>query len=113
MNHQKFRELLLAWYHKKKRSLPWRINPTPYHVWISEIILQQTRVEAVKEYYKRFLERLPDIRSLSFVEDEVSLKLWEGLGYYNRAKKLKKAAILIEENYGGELPPSYFRISLS
>lgn len=102
-----FQRLLLNWYQKNKRTMPWRDDPTPYHVWISEIMLQQTRVEAVREYYQRFIEKLPDIRSLSKVDDETLHKLWEGLGYYNRAKNLKKAAELIEKEYGGELPSCY------
>lgn len=102
-----FQSKLLEWYHINKRSMPWRDDPKPYHVWISEIMLQQTRVEAVREYYQRFLERLPDVKSLSEVDDEVLHKLWEGLGYYNRAKHLKKAAIILESEYGGELPASY------
>ena len=71
---------LLAWYDKERRILPWREDPTPYHVWISEIMLQQTRVEAVKAYYARFLAELPDIRALAEVEEDRLLKLWEGLG---------------------------------
>lgn len=102
-----FSEKLLSWYHKNKRSLPWREDPTPYHVWISEIMLQQTRVEAVKGYYERFLDKLPDVKSLAEVDDEILHKLWEGLGYYNRAKNLKKAAIFIENELGGELPSTY------
>lgn len=102
-----FSEKLLSWYRKNRRILPWREEPTPYHVWISEIMLQQTRVEAVKGYYERFLERLPDVGSLATADDEELHKLWEGLGYYNRAKNLKKAAIRIEEEFGGELPSSY------
>lgn len=98
---------LLGWYERERRVLPWRENPAPYYVWISEIMLQQTRVEAVKPYFARFIQRLPDIRALAEVEDEVLLKLWEGLGYYNRARNLKKAAQLVLEQYGGELPPDY------
>ena len=80
---------LLEWYDSGRRILPWREDPTPYHVWLSEIMLQQTRVEAVKPYYDRFLRELPDIASLAAVEEEKLLKLWEGLGYYNRARNLK------------------------
>lgn len=79
----------------------------PYHVWISEIMLQQTRVEAVKEYYRRFLEELPDVASLAKVQEERLLKLWEGLGYYNRARNLKKAAVMIMESYQGSMPGDY------
>ena len=100
-------EPLLLWYDRAHRSLPWREEPTPYRVWISEIMLQQTRVEAVKPYYDRFLRALPDIRHLAEVEEEELLKLWEGLGYYNRARNLKKAAIMIEETYGGQMPDEY------
>lgn len=102
-----FQNKLLYWYHREKRSMPWRDDPTPYHVWISEIMLQQTRVEAVRSYYLRFIERLPDIRSLSLIDDEELYKLWEGLGYYNRAKNLKKAANIVVSDYSGELPESY------
>lgn len=98
---------LLEWYDSHARILPWREQPSPYRVWISEIMLQQTRVEAVKPYYERFMERLPDVRSLSQVEEDVLLKLWEGLGYYNRARNLKKAALVMMEKHGGELPASY------
>lgn len=100
-------EPLLAWYDENRRILPWRENPTPYHVWLSEIMLQQTRVEAVKSYYDRFLRRLPDIADLAAVEEETLLKLWEGLGYYNRARNLKKAAVQIMEEYGGMMPGNY------
>ncbi len=95
---------LLHWYHKNARDLPWRQNPTPYQVWISEIMLQQTRVEAVKPYYARFMEALPTAAHLAKVEDQELMKLWEGLGYYSRARNLKKAAVSIVEQYGGELP---------
>ncbi|MBP3475376.1 MAG: A/G-specific adenine glycosylase [Lachnospiraceae bacterium] len=100
-------EPLLAWYDKGRRILPWREEPTPYHVWLSEIMLQQTRVEAVKPYYDRFLKELPDIRSLAEVDEEQLLKLWEGLGYYNRARNLKKAAMTIMSEYGGKMPGNY------
>lgn len=98
---------LLAWYDRGRRILPWRESPTPYHVWISEIMLQQTRVEAVKPYYDRFLGTLPDIESLAGVEEEKLLKLWEGLGYYNRARNLKKAAEKIVIEYEGQMPGEY------
>lgn len=95
---------LLAWYDSHARVLPWRENPTPYRVWISEIMLQQTRVEAVKPYFERFVEELPDVLSLAQVEDDRLMKLWEGLGYYTRARNLKKAAGQIVERHGGQLP---------
>ena len=103
-------EPLLKWYDTGRRILPWREEPTPYHVWLSEIMLQQTRVEAVKPYYDRFLQRLPDIASLAAVEEEKLLKLWEGLGYYNRARNLKKSAMQIVAEYGGEMPSDYERL---
>ena len=98
---------LLAWYDAGRRILPWREEPTPYHVWLSEIMLQQTRVEAVKPYYDRFLQALPYERSLEEVEEEKLLKLWEGLGYYNRARNLKKAAGKVVTEYGGDIPGRY------
>ncbi|MGN0299649.1 MAG: A/G-specific adenine glycosylase [Lachnospiraceae bacterium] len=98
---------LCEWYQKNHRELPWRSEVTPYHVWISEIMLQQTRVEAVKPYYVRFLNCLPDIPALAQVDDDILMKLWEGLGYYSRARNLKKAAILCCEQYDGNLPQTY------
>lgn len=105
--YRKIAKPLLNWYDAGHRSLPWRNDPLPYKVWLSEIMLQQTRVEAVKPYFQRFIEALPDIEALSRVEEEALLKLWEGLGYYNRARNLKKAARTIMEKYGGEMPPDY------
>ncbi len=98
--------LIARWYASVRRPLPWRLSPTPYHVWISEIMLQQTRIEAVIPYYARFLSELPDIPSLAKVDENRLLKLWEGLGYYSRARNLKKAAMLVMERHGGELPAS-------
>jgi len=98
---------LLGWYEKNKRDLPWRQDRTPYHVWVSEIMLQQTRVEAVKEYYARFLGRLPEIEDLAAVSEGELLKLWQGLGYYNRARNLKKAAQMIVQERGGSFPEEY------
>lgn len=95
---------LIEYYKENGRDLPWRHNRNPYRVWISEIMLQQTRVEAVKGYYARFLQELPDIQSLANVEDDILMKLWEGLGYYTRARNLKKCAIECCENYNGEMP---------
>lgn len=100
-------EPLLNWYEENARVLPWRQDPTPYHVWLSEIMLQQTRVEAVKEYYKRFLEYLPAVQDLAGVEEEVLLKLWQGLGYYNRVRNLQKAAQIICTQYDGIFPEDY------
>lgn len=95
---------LLSWYRENKRSLEWRENPTPYRVWVSEIMLQQTRVEAVKEYYARFMKALPTVEDLASCEEEKLLKLWEGLGYYSRARNLQKAAKTIVCEYGGKFP---------
>lgn len=100
-------EYLLHWYDYNRRILPWRENPKPYYVWVSEIMLQQTRVEAVKSYFDRFTTELPTIADLAVVDDEKLMKLWEGLGYYSRARNLKKAAIVVMEQYGGELPANY------
>lgn len=98
---------LLAWYEETARVLPWRENPEPYRVWISEIMLQQTRVEAVKPYFERFLEALPDVEALACVSDDRLMKLWEGLGYYSRARNLKKAAELVVTEYRGTIPMDY------
>ena len=95
---------LLAWYDSSRRILPWREDPTPDHVWISEIMLQQTRVEAVIPYYERFLAELPDVAALAAASEDRLLKLWEGLGYYSRVRNLQKAAQQVMEQYGGELP---------
>ena len=95
---------IIAWYKINKRPLPWREDCTPYHVWISEIMLQQTRIETVIPYYLRFLESFPTLRSLAFAEEEKLMKLWQGLGYYSRARNLKKAAEQIVSSYGGDFP---------
>ena len=99
--------LLLIWYDKNRRILPWREDPTPYRVWVSEIMLQQTRVEAVKPYFERFMKALPDISTLAEAPEEELLKLWEGLGYYNRVRNLQLAARQIMDDYGGRMPDSY------
>ena len=98
---------LLQWYRENARVLPWRSDPTPYHVWISEIMLQQTRVAAVLDYYRRFLAELPTVADLAAVEEDRLMKLWQGLGYYNRARNLQKAARQIMEDYGGVFPNTY------
>ena len=103
-------EPLLQWFDENKRILPWRQDPTPYHVWISEIMLQQTRVEAVKAYYARFTQALPEVADLAACPQERLLKLWEGLGYYNRVKNMQKAAIQVMEEYGGKLPADYEKL---
>ena len=83
---------LLEWYRDNARTLPWRTDPTPYHVWVSEIMLQQTRVAAVLDYYARFMEELPDVAALAAVPEGRLMKLWQGLGYYSRARNLQAAA---------------------
>ena len=104
---QKLPTALLGWYQVNQRDLPWRRSKDPYAIWLSEIMLQQTRVEAVKGYYGRFLNQLPDIASLATVPDEQLMKLWEGLGYYSRARNLKKAAKVIMETHNGVFPGEY------
>jgi A/G-specific adenine glycosylase len=106
MDYSKIVEPLLGWYAQNARTLPWRDHPTPYRVWISEIMLQQTRVGTVKPYFERFLREVPDVYALAELPEERLLKLWEGLGYYSRARSLKKAAAVLVERYGGELPAS-------
>ena len=98
---------ILSWYDENRRELPWRQDKEPYHVWLSEIMLQQTRVEAVKGYYARFLAAVPTVAALAECDDELLHKLWEGLGYYSRVRNLKKAAQVIMERHGGVFPDSY------
>ena len=97
---------LLAWYRQNARTLPWRSDPTPYHVWLSEIMLQQTRVAAALEFYRRFLEALPTVAHLAQCPEDRLMKLWQGLGYYSRARNLQKAARLIMTEHGGIFPRS-------
>ena len=106
-NLKKLVEPLCLWFAANARVLPWRDDPTPYHVWISEIMLQQTRVEAVKEYYNRFLKTLPDVKALAACGEDTYLKLWEGLGYYSRVRNLHTAAVQIMEEYDGRIPDEY------
>lgn len=101
---------LLPWYYENKRDLPWRSDKAPYHIWLSEIMLQQTRVEAVKGYYARFLQALPTVADLASADDDQLHKLWEGLGYYSRVRNLKKAAQVIMEKYHGVFPGKYEEI---
>ena len=98
---------LLPWYEENRRDLPWRKDKDPYHIWVSEIMLQQTRVEAVKGYYARFLDVLPNVAALADADDELLHKLWEGLGYYSRVRNLKKAAMQIMERHGGIFPKTH------
>ena len=98
---------LLDWYEKNKRPLPWREDREPYHIWLSEIMCQQTRVEAVKAYYLRFLQQLPTIEDLARCPEEQLNKLWEGLGYYSRARHLKRSAEVICREHDGSFPTDY------
>ena len=100
-------EKLLLWYRLNKRDLPWRINTDPYRVWISEIMAQQTRISAVIPYFNRFVQRVPDIKSLAQLPQDELMKLWEGLGYYSRARNLQAAAKVVVEQYSGEFPSDY------
>lgn len=102
-----YSDLLLKWYNKVKRDLPWRHTKDPYHIWLSEIMLQQTRVETVKVYYARFLKMFPTVSDLANAPQEQVLKAWEGLGYYSRARNLQKAAQVIMEEHHGCFPDTY------
>ena len=101
---------LVEWYRKNKRELPWRDIKDPYRIWVSEIMLQQTRVEAVKPFYARFLNAFPTIQDLANAEEDLLLKMWEGLGYYNRVRNMQKAARQMVELYDGAFPESYMEI---
>lgn len=101
---------LLAWYEENKRPLPWRDEPTPYHVWVSEIMLQQTRVAAVLDYYRRFLARFPTVADLAGADEDALMKCWQGLGYYSRARNLRRAAQVIMAEHGGVFPGDYAAI---
>lgn len=103
-------EPIVQWFRECKRDLPWRHNISAYHVWVSEIMLQQTRVEAVKSYYERFLKELPTVRDLAEISEDKLLKLWEGLGYYNRVRNMQNAAQQIMVDYGGIFPDEYEQI---
>lgn len=104
---KKMIKVLVPWYEKNGRSLPWREDKDPYHVWVSEIMLQQTRIEAVIPYYERFLKELPNIQALAEADPEHLQKLWEGLGYYSRVRNLQKAAQQLMTGYGGCFPKEY------
>lgn len=101
---------LLRWYDDHARVLPWREEPSPYRVWVSEIMLQQTRVEAVKPYFERFIKELPTIRALAEVPEDRLMKLWEGLGYYNRVRNMQRAARELTQEYDGQMPADFERI---
>ena len=103
-------EPLIEWYEKNHRILPWRASKNPYYIWISEIMLQQTRVEAVRPFFERFIKVLPKVEDVAVCPEEQLLKLWEGLGYYNRVRNIQKAAVRIVEEYGGRLPADYEKL---
>ena len=104
IDKDRFRKLLLEWYGREARDLPWRRETSPYRTWISEMMLQQTRVDTALPYFRRFMEEVPDIPALAAIDEERLMKLWQGLGYYNRARNLRKAAGIIVREHGGELP---------
>ncbi len=104
-NAQEIARLLLEWYDRHARRLPWRDQPSPYRVWVSEIMLQQTRVDTVLPYFERWVERFPTIEDLAKASEQEVLQAWEGLGYYSRARNLHRAARLVMETYSGQLPP--------
>ena len=106
-----FRQKLLAWYDENKRDLPWRRSKNPYHIWVSEIMLQQTRVDTVIPYYKRFLDWFPSVVALANASEERLLKAWEGLGYYSRVRNMQVAAQQIMNEFNGEFPSTYEGIS--
>ena len=105
-----FSNSLIHWYLQNKRDLPWRNTTNPYSIWLSEIMLQQTRVEAVKPYYERFIAQLPNPKALAECEEDTLLKLWEGLGYYNRVRNMQKAAQVMVSSYDGKMPVHYEEI---
>ncbi len=105
--NNEFSQSLLAWYHENRRQMPWREEPSPYRIWISEIMLQQTRVDTVIPYFNRFMERYPDIISLASSDEEELLKYWEGLGYYSRIRNIHITAKNLVQNYNGQLPTTY------
>lgn len=107
MNHNEFREQLLSWYDANKRPLPWRDVDDPYLVWLSEIMLQQTQVDTVKPYFKRFVDKFPTIFDLAKATQEEVLLIWEGLGYYSRARNMHETAQNVVENFGGQIPDSW------
>ena len=109
-NLRKIAEPLVKWYRNRKRDLPWRTDVTAYKVWVSEIMLQQTRVEAVKPYYARFLNAFPTIADLADAKEDLLLKMWEGLGYYNRVRNMQKAAQQVMIDYDGQFPSTYEEI---
>lgn len=112
VEHKKeFRESLLTWYQAEKRDLPWRRTSNPYYIWVSEVMLQQTRVDTVIPYYERFIEQYPTMEKLAEAEEDELLKMWEGLGYYSRARNLQTGVREVVETYGGAVPTNRKEIS--
>ena len=112
IEHQdEFRASLLSWYQREKRDLPWRRTSNPYYIWVSEVMLQQTRVDTVIPYYERFIEKFPTMSALAEAEEEKLLKMWEGLGYYSRARNLQAGVREVVANYGGHVPANRKEIS--
>lgn len=107
INLQKLPAPLLAWYDANRRVLPWREEVSPYRTWVSEIMLQQTRVQAVLPYFQRFMDAAPDVAALAAMPEQQLMRLWQGLGYYSRARNLKRAAQTVVQDFGGEFPDSY------
>ena len=103
---QKLPAPLLAWYDANRRVLPWREEVSPYRTWVSEIMLQQTRVQAVLPYFQRFMDAAPDVAALAAMPEQQLMRLWQGLGYYSRARNLKRAAQTVVQDFGGEFPDS-------
>ena len=106
-----FRESLLSWYQAEKRDLPWRRTSNPYYIWVSEVMLQQTRVDTVIPYYERFITKYPTMEILAAAEQDELLKMWEGLGYYSRARNLQEGVREVVANYGSEVPSNRKDIS--
>ncbi|MGZ9163559.1 MAG: A/G-specific adenine glycosylase, partial [Anaerolineales bacterium] len=105
MKKKRLSSRLLAWYRGNQRTLPWRNHPDPYAVWVSEIMLQQTRVETVIPYFERWMRLFPNLRALAVASEQEVLNAWEGLGYYSRARNLHKAAKIVVDQHNGEIPP--------
>src|SRR4029078_13578345 len=100
-------DALVAWFEENQRSLPWRASYDPYHVWVSEVMLQQTQVETVLPYFERFITAFPTLKSLAAAPEEQVLRLWAGLGYYRRAKNLMSAVRIVAQEYEGRIPAHY------
>ncbi|MFD1927839.1 A/G-specific adenine glycosylase [Sporosarcina siberiensis] len=110
-NKVEFRKSLLSWYKEEKRDLPWRHTSNPYYIWVSEVMLQQTRVDTVIPYYERFIDKYPTMETLALAEENELLKMWEGLGYYSRVRNLQIGVQEVVESYGSEVPNNRKTIS--